>query len=289
MKTTSLLTAGLVILLSSCSTAYKIGQTPDDVYYSPAPVQEEYVTTNSQEEKDSYGYNNQSYGYTNQDYGENLAIRRGIINPAFRNYNSMNLGYGYDPYAYTGSSLYSPYFNSYPYGYSGVTFYPNSYYNSYNAYSPYSSYTYYGSYSPYNYYAPLYINSKPGNAAGNYSGPRRYDLGAYNVNTGVGSGNVNPRISNNGTVPARTFTAPRPTNTTGTGNFIRRIFTPNDNNNDRNTYINNNRSSDNYNNNRATNNNRDNTPARSFQPSSGGNTNSSPAPSSSAPVRTFRK
>jgi hypothetical protein len=35
MKQLSFLTIGLVLLLSSCSTAYRAGQTPDDVYYSP--------------------------------------------------------------------------------------------------------------------------------------------------------------------------------------------------------------------------------------------------------------
>jgi hypothetical protein len=38
MKQLSFLTIGLVLLLSSCSTAYQAGQTPDDVYYSPGAV-----------------------------------------------------------------------------------------------------------------------------------------------------------------------------------------------------------------------------------------------------------
>ncbi|RYZ23968.1 MAG: hypothetical protein EOO10_20725, partial [Chitinophagaceae bacterium] len=31
------------LVLASCSTAYKTGQTPDDVYYSPERQRDEYV------------------------------------------------------------------------------------------------------------------------------------------------------------------------------------------------------------------------------------------------------
>ncbi len=270
MKTTSLLIAGLVIVFSSCSTAYRIGQTPDDVYYSPAPPQEEYVTTNNQQEKDGYGYNNQSNG-------EDFSIRRGITNPVYRNYNSLDFGYGYDPYAYN-PSLYSPYSYINPYGYTGVTFYPYNYYSSYNSFNNYGNY-----YSPYDFYSPVYYNLKPENAASNYNGARRYNLGAYTRTANTSSGYVTPATRTGNSVPVRTFAQPVPTATTGVGSFIRRIFTPNNNNNssERNTYINNNRNTDNNTNYR---------PARSFQPSSGGSNNSSSSGStSSAPVRTFRK
>jgi hypothetical protein len=38
MQSKTLLIALSVVAFSSCSTAYKTGQTPDDVYYSPARV-----------------------------------------------------------------------------------------------------------------------------------------------------------------------------------------------------------------------------------------------------------
>ena len=279
MKTTSFLIAGLAIVFSSCSTAYRMGQTPDDVYYSPAPSQEEYVTTNSQQEKDSYGYND-------RNNTEDLAIRRGITNPVYRNYNSLDFGYGYDPYVY-GSSLYSPYSYINPYGYTGITFYPYNNYNGYNSFNYYSPY-----YSPYNYYAPVYYNLKPGNGSSNYSGVRRYNLGAYNISGNTRPNSVTPGASTNGSVPVRTFAPPPPTNTTGVGSFIRRVFTPNNNNTERNTYISNSRNTDNNTNSRNTNNNTNNAPTRSFQPStSAGNNNnsSSSGGGGSAPVRTFRK
>ena len=43
MKTSILLLALIVVALSSCTTAYKTGQTPDDVYYSPVRPQDENV------------------------------------------------------------------------------------------------------------------------------------------------------------------------------------------------------------------------------------------------------
>lgn len=268
MKTKHLLLLGAIAAFSSCTSAYRIGQTPDDVYYSPAPPQDEYVTSDNQQDKDSYAYNNSSNI-------EDLAIRRGINDPQFRSNLSFYLGSGYYPYDSYGSSFYNPY-NSYynPYTYTGVTFYPyNNYYN--NFYSPYNNY-----YSPYynSYYPPLYYITKPGNSVSNYSGPRQYNLRPYNVNTTRTT--TAPSTTNNSSVPVRTF-KPQP-NTTGVGNFVRRIFTPSNNTGRSNNNYNN--SNNNYNNNNNT------TPARTFQPStsSGSSSSSSGSSGGSAPVRTFR-
>lgn len=286
MKTKYLLILGAIAAVSSCTSAYRIGQTPDDVYYSPAPPQDEYVTTDNQQDKDSYAYNNNSGNI------EDLAIRRGINDPQFRSNLSFYLGSGYYPYDSYGSGFYNPY-NSYysPYNYTGVTFYPyNNYYS--NFYSPYNNF-----YSPYNnyyssyyngYYPPFYYSTKSGTSTANYSnGPRQFNLRPYNVN----NNRTNPAntTTSGSTVPVRSF---RPqTNTTGVGNFVRRIFTPSNNN----TRSNNSRSNNSYNNNNYNNNNNNNnnnnTPARTFQSNtSSGNTNSSSSGSSSgsAPVRTFR-
>lgn len=268
MKIKHLLLVGAIAVFSSCSSAYRIGQTPDDVYYSPAPVQEEYVTSDNQQDKDSYAYNNSSNNI------EDLAIRRGINDPGFRNNFSFDLGsgYGYYPYDTYGSPFYNPYSYYNPYGYTGISFYP--YYNSFNSfYSPYVNY-----YSPYysSYYPGVYYVTKPGNAVSNFSGPRRYNLGVYNTNgatTGASSSSTNAS-----SVPVRTF---KPSNTTGSGNFVRRIFTPSDNNS---------RGNNNYNNNN-NNFNNNSTPSRTFQPStSSGNSGSSSGGGGggSAPVRTFR-
>ncbi|MEJ7767822.1 MAG: hypothetical protein WKF89_08420 [Chitinophagaceae bacterium] len=53
-NTKFLLLALGVIALTSCSTAYKMGQTPDDVYFSPAKERqqsEEYVASRRDDDR----------------------------------------------------------------------------------------------------------------------------------------------------------------------------------------------------------------------------------------------
>ncbi|MEO8822099.1 MAG: hypothetical protein ABI366_00895 [Ginsengibacter sp.] len=310
MKINFLILFGAIVAFSSCSTAYRSGQTPDDVYYSPAPQQNTYVSTASSKDQDSYYYRNNE-----EDYN----IRRGIDNPVYRSPLSLSMGFGYSPYSfnpynnYYGNNnfgygpygmkgLYNPYFNDF--GYNSLSFY-----SPYNFYSPYSmGYGYssfgYGSgfgygYSP--YYSPVLFSSKSVNTN---TGARTYNLGAYN-NNNLGNrtegGNVQPiRSTATGTTPASG------TNETGMGRVIRRVFSPSERNtytppanatrrevrrsNNRSTYYNNNTE-------RRTNNNesRNNTyeaPQRSFTPSTPSSSSSSPSgsgSSGSAPVRTFRR
>jgi hypothetical protein len=88
-----------IIAFSSCTTLYKTGQTPDDVYFSPTrPYVETYVE-NRREEEAIY-------------QPEYRVIRMGINDPRWRNfdqdyrYNTFNYRSKYDNY-------YSPYYNSY--------------------------------------------------------------------------------------------------------------------------------------------------------------------------------
>lgn len=290
MKIKHLLLPVVVAAFSSCSTAYRAGQTPDDVYYSPAPQENTYVTTATEQDKNSYSYRNQ----------EDADIRRGINDPVYRNaitfssgigygynpysmypYSSFNNpfygydGYGYDPYGMKG--MYDPYYNSL--GYNNLNFYssPYGYYNSYPlgyGYSPYS----YG-YSP--YYAPILFSNKSVNTN---TGPRRYNLNVYN-NSGNNAprGNVQPiRTINTGTT--------QPSRGTGVGNVIRRVFAPSQ----RSTYVAPSNNSYSNNNRRTFNNSNNNTyetPQRTFTPStpSSSSSSSSEGSGSSAPVRTFRR
>lgn len=278
MKTKHLLLLILIAVFSSCSSAYRIGQTPDDVYYSPAPPPPvAYVTTENQQDKDSYAYNNA----TNS---EDLAIRRGINDPRYRSNISLDFGSGYSPYDYYGSSFYSPlspyYYN--PYGNNGVTFYSHGYnyfngYNSYNYYSPFNN-NYYSPFSDY-YYTPIFYGH--GSPASNYpTGPRTFNLGAYN-NANRSSTSSTNRVyieqaqPATNIAPARTFPAQQPVNrNSGVGNFIRRVFSSSDNN------------VRTYNNDNNTNNTL--SPARTIQSNTSGS-NSSSSGSSGAPVRTFRR
>jgi hypothetical protein len=256
MKTKHLLLFISIVVFSSCSSAYRIGQTPDDVYYSPAPPPPvDYVKTDQQD--------NDTYANNNTHNIEDMAIRRGINDPMYRSNISLDFGFGYNPYDYYGSSLFSPYSSFYnPYTYTGVTFYPYNYnyYNSY--YSPFNNY----------YYPPVYI-LKYGSPASNYTGPRRYNLGVYNNNTNTSRIISHPGLpATNTSVPVRTFQTPQPVNRSGVGNLIRRVFTPSENTR---SYSNDN------------NNNNNSSPARTIQTNTGSSSSSSSG--SSAPVRSFRK
>ena len=122
MKTKYLIIALSVATFSSCSTAYKAGQTPDDVYYSPARVME---NENKTEKQNEIRYT------TAVDYEIKMGIRdyrwRDFRNDyEYRNspYNyatslTYNYGYYYNPYyypwaIYTGKSTSSTPINTMP-------------------------------------------------------------------------------------------------------------------------------------------------------------------------------
>lgn len=101
MKFKILLSAfSAIAIISSCSTAYKNSQTPDDVYYSPASGTEKYISR----EKETY---------TRRYDTEERQIRMRVYD-----YRWRSLDYDYD----YGCS-YSPYYYGYNHGY-----YYNPYY-----------------------------------------------------------------------------------------------------------------------------------------------------------------
>ncbi|MBO9682743.1 MAG: hypothetical protein J7502_08780 [Flavisolibacter sp.] len=134
----------LAILFASCTTAYKSGQTPDDVYYSPARPQGEYVRTERQDDS--------RYRYQDDEaYRDDRYLRMKIRD---RRYSGL-----YDDYY-----SYNPYYYHY---YNGRLIYN----------SPWSSYNYWNYYyNPY-YYAPV-ISVVPRTPI--YNKPRTFDLGVYN-------------------------------------------------------------------------------------------------------------
>ncbi|MBA3674700.1 MAG: hypothetical protein H0W75_07045 [Chitinophagaceae bacterium] len=96
MKTNFLLFAIIIATISSCSTSYKTGQTPDDVYYSPARYDYDSVRT---ERRDNTVYDN----------SEDREIRRRVYNRRNRRYDDT---YERSNYPY-GNNNY-PYGNNYP-------------------------------------------------------------------------------------------------------------------------------------------------------------------------------
>ena len=104
----------LAFIFTNCTTAYKSGQTPDDVYFSPARPTAEYVTTEKRDDP-QYRYNEPS---------EDAYLRMMVHN---RRWSTLDDGYySYNPYYYS-------YFN-------------NSFYYS-SPWNPYNYWNYY--YNPY--------------------------------------------------------------------------------------------------------------------------------------------
>jgi hypothetical protein len=293
MNIKHLLVPAVVAALSSCSTAYRTGQTPDDVYYSPAPQENSYVTSATEQDKNSYSYRNQ----------EDENIRRGIEDPVYRNAItfSMGMGYGYNPYSlYPYNAFNNPFYGGSYYGYDPYGFKSmyDPYYNPIGYINPYSYNSIGYGYSPYSfgfspyyspYYSPILFSAKTVNTN---TGARRYNLNVYNNNSTNNSGsrgNMQPirTTDNSGTIQQ-----PR---TTGVGNVIRRVFTPSQRSTytppSNNTYSSNRRTYNNNNYNNNNNNNNYNTPQRTFTPSTPTNSSSSSSGSNSnsAPVRTFRR
>src|SRR5882672_11264847 len=165
MKSAILLLAVSVAALSSCTTAYKTGHTPDDVYFSPAAPQDEYVQA---EQKENHHYRN------GQDYYDDRYLRMKVQNRQV--WSELDDYYYYD------------------------TRYNYSTYNNWNnPWSPSAFWNYY--YNPYCSSCCVYVNTKNPVAIGK---PRVFNLNSYNnssltnntYNNGkFGSNNNNPRFN----------------------------------------------------------------------------------------------
>ena len=232
-----------VLSLSSCSTAYRTGQTPDDVYFSPARDKDEYVVVDKEDDRT----------YRGDDYYEDRYLRNRIRNP-YR-YSALDDYYN-NPYAY----------NSYGYSYGGYGI--GLGFN--NIYSPWNSY-----YTWNNYYNPYYsgFGGHGGYGYGGYGGviisnPRRYTppsrAAAFNPRSyGVPVNSVRTQSYRPGYNPSNSAgSAPRYNNSNSRNNTlggsVRRVFS-NNNSNDNNSRSNSNNS----------------TPTRSYNPPSSSSSSSS--------------
>ena len=208
MKSKILLLAVTVAALSSCTTSYKTGQTPDDVYYSPARPEEEYV---QRDKKDDRNYSNNEDSYYEDQY-----LRMKVRN------------------RYRWSDLDDPYYYSSRYNYS--TYNCNCFSN------PWTPSTYWNNqYNPY-YHGSVIISPQ---TTTRYTGPRTFNLNSYN-NTVLTNGSYsNPKYSgsgsgtsNNNNNSNNTYNAPRNSssnNGNNSGNILRDIFGGSSNNNSHNT------------------------------------------------------
>jgi hypothetical protein len=105
-----------VVFFSSCTTAYKSGQTPDDVYFSPTRPQEEYVRRDDDEEKERRRYRNE------EDYREDRAIRMRVRNRRWSTLDDFDYSYTYRPVYTPISAWNNPW---YFYGYNNYYYNPN--------------------------------------------------------------------------------------------------------------------------------------------------------------------
>lgn len=155
-----LLSLSLVLALASCSTAYKTGQTPDDVYYSPTRPAEEYVRRDKDDDEDRY--------YRGQEDRDDRYIRMKVRN---RRWSTLDDGMSY-------------------------TYHP-AYYAPIWTNSPWNSYSYWNYlYNPYCCCNTVVVNPTRTLA---YSKPRRVNLNVFNtpVNTkGNVKGNYGSRQNN---------------------------------------------------------------------------------------------
>lgn len=191
MKSSILLLAVSVAVFSSCSTSYKTGQTPDDVYFSPTRPQQD------QEEVSSERYDDRYYK-NNDEYYDDRYLRMKVHN---RNrWSDLDDWYYYDRYSL------------------GYNYYYGSYHN------PYNSWNYY-----YNPYCCCHTNNIYNNPKTNiaYNKPRVFNLGSYNVNTS-GNSNSNPKYRGQPTTNGNSYNSPGNSSNTGrnnnSGNILRNIF-----------------------------------------------------------------
>ena len=136
-------------LFASCTSAYKSGQTPDDVYFSPARPDDEYVRVDEEEER---------YRRDEEAYRDDRYLRMKVRNKRYATLED-------DYYAYGN---YGNYYGYYPYLYN-TPFHSVSYWNYY--YNPYCS--------------GNVIISNPKSTV--YSRPRTFNMGVFTSPSGAGT------------------------------------------------------------------------------------------------------
>lgn len=213
MKPQILLLAFFVVALGSCTTAYKTGQTPDDVYFSPAQPQDEYAQV---EKRDNRRYEG------SDEYYDDRYLRMRVSN----RYRWSELD---DWYYYGGR-------------------YDYSFYNVHNLYNPWTPCSYWNNY--YNPYHPGYVIVKPGKPV--FSGPRVSNLNTYNNNLLTNRNYTNPKPNNGVRVFGNSGSNQSGRNVGNTrsadrnsGNFLRNVFNNNNNSNSNPGRANNNSSNSN--------------------------------------------
>ena len=194
-----------VLALASCSTAYKTGQTPDDVYYSPARERDEYVRV---EKNDDRQYRDDETYREDRYLRMKTGYRRYVILDDYDYYTGSNyIGY-YDQYRFNNWGYYNRWYVTPP-------FYTSYYYNPYY-YNPYYSHPYYSGAVVGNVQRPVYNKPRGTNLNTYYPNSDSYNSGNSRVRTYTpSSSNSNDNYRNSGT---------------NAGSFLRNTFGSGNNN-----------------------------------------------------------
>ncbi|MBX5438126.1 MAG: hypothetical protein IRZ29_01150 [Thermoflavifilum sp.] len=156
MKSFTYMLLGLGLLLGGCATAYRTGQTPDDVYYSPAQTQQAVAEASSNStSSDAVNTENGDHYivYDDQDNGGLTYTQR------LRMFNDPN--YFYDPFIFYPSYAFNPYF-AYAPGWGSSFYWSLSFGNFYSPFYWNPWYPgYYAWYSPSLWYTPYYWYGLP--------------------------------------------------------------------------------------------------------------------------------
>jgi len=194
MKLRTVLPAIIAIAaFSSCASAYRTGQTPDDVYYSPAREGAAYAQV--EQRRDGRGsYRNDDY-YSYDDRWLRMRVTNRYRWSAFDDYDYYD--WRYNPWAY---NAYSPYYwNSYSYW--NNYYYWNSWYNPYSGgiivVSPKTNPV------AYNQVRNFSLSSYTNNNYNNTNAARRSNSAKYNNNARYN--NSNSRYNNNNSTLGQSF------------------------------------------------------------------------------------
>jgi uncharacterized membrane protein YgcG len=198
MRSAILLLVLSAAILGSCTSAYKTGQTPDDVYFSPERPQDKYVTAKDDENR----YLGNDYSYDDQ------YLRMKV-------HNRMMWSDLDDPYFYNPRYSYS-YYNNWSNPWSPYTYW-NYYYNPYCSPVIYTTpKTFVASNHPRLFNLNTYNNAQLSN--NNYTNPKGgLDNSSYNY-----SGRQVKIVG---------YTPSHNNSNSGAGNFLRNIFNSSSNNN----------------------------------------------------------
>lgn len=245
--------------LSSCATMYKSGQTPDDVYYSPAQPkthpfannndsryasddddEDDYVHIDNEQKRNSYNYNENSL----DDSRLRMQLQDKDRWDGFYDDYYGTYGYNYNDLYYPGFIGYSswtPYWMS-PWYSVGMGYYPYwGWASDWGLSIGYGAFYGGGLYTG-GYYNGGYGSTKASTYIPRAYAPRRADLGGY-ANGNYNNSNSNGRIGtgNVGRQSGRTYNNDnnsngRVNNGSRLGNAIRDAFSPSTNNSSGRTY-----------------------------------------------------